>query len=40
MHHASLFRDGMAPVVRSTSRPDWQRIPASNCFYYKVCVCV
>ncbi|KAL5486391.1 hypothetical protein EMCRGX_G018861 [Ephydatia muelleri] len=31
----SLYRDGMSPVVKSTSRPQWQRIPSKNVFYYK-----
>ncbi|KAJ1481230.1 hypothetical protein T484DRAFT_1656857, partial [Baffinella frigidus] len=31
----SLYREGMTPLVRSTSRPHWQRIPMRNTFYYK-----
>ncbi|XP_039623188.1 cytosolic carboxypeptidase 6 isoform X1 [Polypterus senegalus] len=31
----SLYRDGMSPVVKSTSRPKWQRIPAKNVYYYR-----
>jgi len=31
----SLYREGMAPMVKSTSRPKWQRIPAKNVFYYR-----
>eukprot|EP00047_Mylnosiga_fluctuans_P020776 m.96273 g.96273 ORF g.96273 m.96273 type:complete len:493 (+) comp8626_c0_seq4:70-1548(+) len=31
----SLYRHGMTPLVRSTSRPQWQRIPPQNLFYYK-----
>lgn len=31
----SLFRNGMSPVVRSTSRPDWTRLLSKNCFYYR-----
>ncbi|XP_001639517.2 cytosolic carboxypeptidase 6 [Nematostella vectensis] len=31
----SLYREGMTPLVKSTSRPRWQRIPAKNCFYYR-----
>lgn len=31
----SLYRDGMSPVVKSTSRPKWQRIPSKNVFYYR-----
>uniref|UniRef100_A0A8C3CLB7 BEN domain-containing protein 5 n=1 Tax=Cairina moschata TaxID=8855 RepID=A0A8C3CLB7_CAIMO len=30
----SLYRDGMAPMVKSTSRPKWQRIPSKNVYYY------
>eukprot|EP00095_Tigriopus_kingsejongensis_P009965 maker-scaffold17_size721972-snap-gene-2.11 protein:Tk09965 transcript:maker-scaffold17_size721972-snap-gene-2.11-mRNA-1 annotation:"cytosolic carboxypeptidase 6" len=31
----SLFREGLTPVVRSTSRPQWQRMPSNHVFYYK-----
>ncbi|XP_077389999.1 BEN domain-containing protein 5-like isoform X2 [Festucalex cinctus] len=31
----SLYRDGMSPVVKSTSRPRWQRLPAKNVYYYR-----
>ncbi|XP_018113893.2 cytosolic carboxypeptidase 6 [Xenopus laevis] len=31
----SLYRDGMAPVVKSTSRPKWQRLPSKNVYYYR-----
>ena len=31
----SLYREGMSPVVKSSSRPKWQRIPAKNVFYYR-----
>ena len=31
----SLYREGMTPLVKSSSRPKWQRIPAKNCFYYR-----
>ncbi|KXJ27532.1 Cytosolic carboxypeptidase 6 [Exaiptasia diaphana] len=31
----SLYREGMTPLVKSTSRQKWQRIPAKNCFYYR-----
>ncbi|XP_064927499.1 cytosolic carboxypeptidase 6 isoform X4 [Columba livia] len=31
----SLYRDGMAPMVKSTSRPKWQRIPSKNVYYYR-----
>ncbi|XP_026479889.1 cytosolic carboxypeptidase 6-like [Ctenocephalides felis] len=29
----NLFRDGMTPLVKSTSRPKWQRIPPGSVFY-------
>ena len=31
----SLYRGGMSPVVKSTSRPKWQRVPSKNVFYYR-----
>uniref|UniRef100_A0A3Q3XJF6 Peptidase M14 domain-containing protein n=1 Tax=Mola mola TaxID=94237 RepID=A0A3Q3XJF6_MOLML len=31
----SLYRDGMSPVVKSTSRPKWYRLPAKNVYYYR-----
>ncbi|XP_056388433.1 cytosolic carboxypeptidase 6-like isoform X4 [Hyla sarda] len=31
----SLYRDGMSPVVKSTSRPSWQRMPSKNVYYYR-----
>ena len=31
----SLYRDGMSPMVKSASRPVWQRTPAKNVFYYR-----
>ncbi|GAA51698.1 cytosolic carboxypeptidase 6, partial [Clonorchis sinensis] len=31
----SLYREGMSPLVRSTSRPQWSRIPHKNVFYYR-----
>ncbi|KAM9480349.1 cytosolic carboxypeptidase 6 [Salvelinus alpinus] len=31
----SLYRDGMSPVVKSTSRPKWQRLPTKNVYYYR-----
>ncbi|KAM4722111.1 BEN domain-containing protein 5 isoform 1-T1 [Rhinophrynus dorsalis] len=31
----SLYRDGMAPIVKSTSRPKWQRLPAKYVYYYR-----
>ncbi len=30
-----LFRDGLTPVVKSTSRPRWQRMPQNHVFYYR-----
>ena len=30
-----LFFDGFTPVIRSTSRGKWQRIPSENVFYYR-----
>lgn len=31
----NLFRDGLTPLVKSSCRPKWQRVPKSNVFYYK-----
>ncbi|XP_003388443.3 PREDICTED: cytosolic carboxypeptidase 6-like [Amphimedon queenslandica] len=31
----SLYREGMSPLVLSTSRPEWCRIPPKNVFYYR-----
>lgn len=31
----NLFKDGMTPLVKSSSRPKWQRIPRCEVFYYK-----
>ncbi|XP_048255716.1 cytosolic carboxypeptidase 6-like isoform X1 [Haliotis rufescens] len=31
----SLYRDGMSPLVKSTSRPKWVRIPAKHVYYYR-----
>ncbi|EDV22329.1 uncharacterized protein TRIADDRAFT_28493 [Trichoplax adhaerens] len=31
----SLYRDGMAPVIKSTTRPKWVRLSAKNAFYYR-----
>jgi hypothetical protein len=31
----SLYREGMSPLVKSTSRLQWQRIPPKNVFYYR-----
>ncbi|KAJ8040616.1 Cytosolic carboxypeptidase 6 [Holothuria leucospilota] len=31
----SLYREGMSPLVKSTSRPKWQRIPPKNVYYYR-----
>lgn len=30
-----LFQRGMTPVVRSTSRPKWQRMPSNYCYFYR-----
>nr|XP_020843370.1 cytosolic carboxypeptidase 6 isoform X2 [Phascolarctos cinereus] len=31
----SLYRDGMTPMVKSASRPRWQRLPPKNVYYYR-----
>ena len=31
----SLFRDGMAPVVCSSGRPYWERMPTQSVYYYR-----
>ncbi|KAG9397354.1 Zinc carboxypeptidase [Carpediemonas membranifera] len=31
---ATAYRLGMSPIVRSTSRPKWERIPEKYCFNY------
>ncbi|XP_050083944.1 cytosolic carboxypeptidase 6 isoform X2 [Anopheles aquasalis] len=31
----NLFKDGMTPLVKSTSRPKWQRLLRCEVFYYK-----
>ena len=31
----SLYRDGMAPVVCTSARPHWERMPESSVYYYK-----
>ena len=31
----SLFRDGMAPVVSSSRRPFWERMPQAAVYYYR-----
>ncbi len=31
----SLYRQGMAPIVKSTSRPHWECIPSKQVYYYK-----
>ncbi|KAF5404845.1 cytosolic carboxypeptidase 6 [Paragonimus heterotremus] len=31
----SLYREGMSPLVRSTTRPFWYRIPHKNVYYYR-----
>ena len=30
-----LFQKGMTPVVKSTSRPKWQRMPSNYCYFYR-----
>ena len=32
----SLYRQGMTPVVRSTLRPSWHRLPSRHTFFYKL----
>ncbi|XP_052255963.1 cytosolic carboxypeptidase 6-like isoform X3 [Dreissena polymorpha] len=31
----SLYREGMSPFVKSTSRPKWVRVPAKHVYYYR-----
>ncbi len=31
----SLYRLGMTPLVKSTSRSNWERIPERQCYYYR-----
>lgn len=31
----NLFRDGMTPLVKSSQRTKWQRIPKEHVFYYR-----
>lgn len=31
----NLFSQGMTPLVKSSSRPKWQRLPKEHVFYYK-----
>ena len=31
----SLYREGMSPVVRSQSRPNWTRLSQSQCYYWR-----
>lgn len=31
----NLFKDGMTPLVKSSQRPKWQRLPKTHVFYYK-----
>ncbi|XP_059174977.1 cytosolic carboxypeptidase 6-like [Physella acuta] len=31
----SLYRDGMTPMVKSTSRPKWVRVPSKFVYYYR-----
>lgn len=34
----NLFRYGLTPLVKSSGRPKWQRIPKGHVFYYKSAV--
>jgi hypothetical protein len=31
----NLFNQGMTPLVKSTGRPKWQRLPKEHVFYYR-----
>ncbi|ELU12457.1 hypothetical protein CAPTEDRAFT_108910, partial [Capitella teleta] len=31
----SLYRDGMSPMVKSSSRPKWVRVPNKHVYYYR-----
>ncbi|CAG7659345.1 unnamed protein product [Allacma fusca] len=31
----TLFRDGMTPLVKTSSRPKWQRLPGKYVYYHK-----
>ena len=31
----NLFNAGLTPLVKSSSRPKWQRLPKKNVFYYR-----
>ena len=31
----SLYREGMAPCVRTTATPKWERMPSKSVFYYR-----
>uniref|UniRef100_A0A1B0CAC9 Peptidase M14 domain-containing protein n=1 Tax=Lutzomyia longipalpis TaxID=7200 RepID=A0A1B0CAC9_LUTLO len=31
----NLFKDGMTPIVKSSGRPKWQRLPKCDVFHYK-----
>lgn len=31
----NLFNSGLTPLVKSSSRPKWQRLPKKNVFYYR-----
>jgi hypothetical protein len=31
----ALFRDGLTPLVRSTSRWNWERLPAKQCLWFR-----
>ncbi|KAL0486883.1 cytosolic carboxypeptidase [Acrasis kona] len=32
----SLYRLGMTPLVKSSSRPCWERLPEKQCYYYRM----
>lgn len=31
----NLFRDGLTPLVKSSGRPKWQRLPRHHVFYHR-----
>lgn len=31
----NLFKDGLTPLVKSSGRPKWQRLPRNHVFYYR-----
>lgn len=33
--HRNLFKYGLTPLVKSSTRPKWQRLPKNHVFYYK-----